>query len=117
TGNPMSLVSIIGFIGLSGIQVKNSLLLVDFTNQLRLEGHSIDEAVNMAGETRFLPVVLTSITAICGLLPIALNPNPLIAPLAIVLIGGLISSTILSRIVTPVMYKLIPPQLETEEKI
>ncbi|WP_343317698.1 efflux RND transporter permease subunit [Sphingobacterium multivorum] len=117
TGNPMSLVSIIGFIGLSGIQVKNSLLLVDFTNQLRQEGHSIDEAVNMAGETRFLPVVLTSITAICGLLPIALNPNPLIAPLAIVLIGGLISSTILSRIVTPVMYKLIPPSLETEEKI
>ncbi|MNU25403.1 Cobalt-zinc-cadmium resistance protein CzcA [compost metagenome] len=115
TGNPMSLVSIIGFIGLSGIQVKNSLLLVDFTNQLRLEGYSIDEAIHIAGETRFLPVVLTSITAICGLLPIALNPNPLIAPLAIVLIGGLISSTILSRIVTPVMYKLIPPQLD--EKI
>jgi len=112
TGNPMSLVSIIGFIGLSGIQVKNSLLLVDFTNQLRAEGHSIDEAITIAGETRFLPVVLTSITAICGLLPIALNPNPLIAPLAIVLIGGLISSTILSRIVTPVMYKLIPPHLE-----
>jgi multidrug efflux pump subunit AcrB len=117
TGNPMSLVSIIGFIGLSGIQVKNSLLLVDFTNQLRLEGHSIDESISMAGETRFLPVVLTSITAICGLLPIALNPNPLIAPLAIVLIGGLISSTILSRIVTPVMYKLIPPKLESEEEL
>jgi multidrug efflux pump subunit AcrB len=115
TGNPMSLVSIIGFIGLSGIQVKNSLLLVDFTNQLRAEGYSIDEAIHMAGETRFLPVVLTSITAICGLLPIALNPNPLIAPLAIVLIGGLISSTILSRIVTPVMYKLIPPKLENDD--
>lgn len=112
TGNPMSLVSIIGFIGLSGIQVKNSLLLVDFTNQLRVEGYSIDEAIAKAGETRFLPVVLTSITAICGLLPIALNPNPLIAPLAIVLIGGLITSTILSRIVTPVMYKLIPPSID-----
>jgi multidrug efflux pump subunit AcrB len=115
TGNPMSLVSIIGFIGLSGIQVKNSLLLVDFTNQLRVEGYSIDEAINMAGETRFLPVVLTSITAICGLIPLAMNPNPLIAPLAIVLIGGLVSSTILSRIVTPVMYKLIPPKIESEE--
>ncbi|WP_223833725.1 efflux RND transporter permease subunit [Pedobacter riviphilus] len=88
TGNPMSLVSIIGFIGLSGIQVKNSLLLVDFTNQLREEGKSIDEAIHIAGETRFLPVVLTSITAICGLIPIAMNPNPQIAPLAIVLIGG-----------------------------
>ncbi|HWV70565.1 MAG TPA: efflux RND transporter permease subunit [Pseudosphingobacterium sp.] len=114
-GDPMSLVAIIGFIGLSGIQVKNSLLLVDFTNQLRTEGHSIDEAIKIAGETRFLPVVLTSITAICGLIPLALNPNPLIAPLAIVLIGGLISSTILSRIVTPVMYKLIPPKLENDD--
>jgi len=112
TGHPMSMVSIIGFIGLSGIQVKNSLLLVDFTSQLRNEGHSIDSAIKIAGETRFLPVVLTSITAICGLIPLAVNPNPLIAPLAIVLIGGLISSTILSRIVTPVMYKLIPPSIE-----
>lgn len=112
TGNPMSMVSIIGFIGLSGIQVKNSLLLVDFTNQLREEGKSIDEAIHIAGETRFLPVVLTSITAISGLIPIAMNPNPLIAPLAIVLIGGLISSTILSRVVTPVMYKLIPPSID-----
>jgi len=113
TGHPMSIVSIIGFIGLSGIQVKNSLLLVDFTSQLRAEGYSIDDAIKKAGETRFLPVVLTSITAICGLIPLALNPNPLIAPLAIVLIGGLISSTILSRIVTPVMYKLIPPSIES----
>jgi len=112
TGHPMSMVSIIGFIGLSGIQVKNSLLLVDFTNQLRAEGYSIDDAIKKAGETRFLPVVLTSITAICGLIPLAWNPNPLIAPLAIVLIGGLISSTILSRIVTPVMYKLIAPTIE-----
>lgn len=114
TGNPMSLVSIIGFIGLSGIQVKNSLLLVDFTNQLRQEGKSIDEAIAIAGETRFLPVVLTSITAICGLIPLALNSNPQISPLAIVLIGGLISSTILSRIVTPVMYKLIPPNIDND---
>jgi len=112
TGHPMSMVSIIGFIGLSGIQVKNSLLLVDFTNQLRAEGYSIDKAITIAGETRFLPVVLTSITAICGLIPLALNSNPLISPLAIVLIGGLISSTILARIVTPVMYKLIPPSIE-----
>lgn len=115
TGNPMSLVSIIGFIGLSGIQVKNSLLLVDFTNQLRQEGKSIDEAIAIAGETRFLPVVLTSVTAICGLIPLALNSNPQISPLAIVLIGGLISSTILSRIVTPVMYKLMPPAIEIDK--
>jgi multidrug efflux pump subunit AcrB len=111
TGNPMSFVAIIGFIGLAGIEVKNSILLVDFTNQLRAGGKELNEAIKEAGEIRFLPIVLTTLTAIGGLLPIALNKNPLISPLALVLIGGLISSTILSRIVTPVMYKLMPPKV------
>jgi multidrug efflux pump subunit AcrB len=112
TGYPMSYITIVGFIGLAGVEVKNSILLVDFTNQLRRQGLSLVEAIEKAGEIRFLPVVLTSITAICGLLPIALNENPLISPLALVLIGGLISSTILSRVVTPVVYKLLPPKIE-----
>ena len=112
SGNPMSFIAIIGFIGLAGIEVKNSILLVDFTNQLRAEGMPLLEAIEKAGEIRFLPVVLTSLTAIGGLIPLALNPNPQISPLALVLIGGLISSTILSRIVTPVMYILIPPKIE-----
>lgn len=112
SGNPLSFVAIIGFIALAGIEVKNSILLVDFTNQLRLDGVPLEEAIEKAGEIRFLPVVLTSLTAIGGLIPIALNSNPLISPLALVLIGGLISSTVLSRIVTPVMYKLIPPTVE-----
>jgi multidrug efflux pump subunit AcrB len=111
SGNPLSFVAIIGLIALAGVEVKNSILLVDFTNQLRLQGKSVDEAIREAGEVRFLPIVLTSLTAIGGLLPIALSTNPLIAPLAIVLIGGLISSTLLSRIVTPVVYKLIPPRI------
>jgi len=111
TGNPLSFVAIIGLIALAGVEVKNSILLVDFTNQLRQQGKSVDEAIREAGEVRFLPIVLTSLTAIGGLLPIALSTNPLISPLAIVLIGGLISSTILSRIVTPVVYKLIPPKV------
>lgn len=116
TGNHMGIVTIIGFIGLSGIEVKNSLLLVDFTNQLRKEGMPLEEAIIHAGETRFLPVVLTSLTAIFGLIPIALNPNPNISPLAVVLIGGLITSTLLSRILTPVMYKLIPPAIEVNNR-
>lgn len=111
TGNPMSFVAIIGFIGLAGVEVKNSILLVDFTNQLRAEGKSLEDAIKEAGELRFLPIVLTSLTAIGGLMPIALSSNPLISPLALVLIGGLISSTLLSRIVTPVVYKLIPPKV------
>ncbi len=112
TGNPLSFVAIIGLIALAGVEVKNSILLVDFTNQLRQQGKSIDEAIREAGEVRFLPIVLTSLTAIGGLIPIAISVNPLISPLAIVLIGGLISSTLLSRIVTPVVYKLIPPAIE-----
>ena len=116
TGNPMSFVAIIGFIGLAGVEVKNSILLVDFTNQLREKGMGIDQAIREAGELRFLPIVLTSLTAIGGLIPIALNSNPLVSPLAIVLIGGLISSTILSRIITPVVYKLIPPSVATASK-
>ncbi len=111
TGNPLSFVAIIGLIALAGVEVKNSILLVDFTNQLRQKGMSVDEAIREAGEVRFLPIILTSLTAIGGLLPIALSTNPLISPLAIVLIGGLISSTLLSRIVTPIVYKLIPPRV------
>lgn len=114
TGNPLSFVAIIGLIALAGVEVKNSILLVDFTNQLRRQGKSVDEAIREAGEVRFLPIVLTSLTAIGGLIPIAISVNPLISPLAIVLIGGLISSTLLSRIVTPVVYKLIPPAIESD---
>lgn len=115
TGNTLSFVATIGIVALAGIEVKNTILLVDFTNQLRREGTELNEAIEKAGEIRFLPIILTSLTAIGGLMPIAWSSNPLISPLAIVMIGGLISSTLLSRIVTPVVYKLIPPKIEVEE--
>jgi multidrug efflux pump subunit AcrB len=112
TGNPLSFVAVIGLIALVGIEVKNSILLVDFTNQLRARGVALQEAIEQAGEIRFVPIVLTSLTAIGGLIPLAIEGNPLYSPLALVLIGGLISSTLLSRLVTPVMYKLLPPNVE-----
>lgn len=111
-GFPLSFVAVIGLIALVGIEVKNSILLVDFTNQLRRDGVPLIEAIEQAGEIRFVPIVLTSLTAIGGLIPLAIEGNPLYSPLAWVLIGGLISSTLLSRIVTPVLYKLLPPPLE-----
>ncbi|RYC69163.1 efflux RND transporter permease subunit [Spirosoma sordidisoli] len=114
TGNPFSFVAIIGLIALIGIEVKNSILLVDFTNHLREEGMPLVEAIEHAGEVRFVPIVLTSLTAIGGLMPLALEGNPLYSPLAWVLIGGLISSTLLSRIVTPVLYKLLPPRVDVK---
>lgn len=115
TGNSLSFVATIGIVALAGIEVKNTILLVDFTNQLRAEGKELNEAIEEAGEVRFLPIILTSLTAIGGLLPIAMSSNPLISPLAIVMIGGLISSTLLSRIITPVVYKLMPPKINKTE--
>lgn len=107
TGNSLSFLAVIGFVALIGIEIKNSILLVDFTTQLRARGLGLREAIEQAGEVRFLPVLLTSVTAIGGLLPLALFGGNLYGPLAIVLIGGLISSTLLSRIVTPAMYLLV----------
>ena len=107
TGNNLSFLAVIGFVALIGIEIKNSILLVDFTTQLRARGLALREAIEQAGEVRFLPVLLTSVTAIGGLLPLAIFGGNLYGPLAIVLIGGLISSTLLSRIVTPAMYLLV----------
>ena len=99
--------AIIGFIALIGIEIKNSILLVDFTTQLREQGMGLRDAIERAGEVRFLPVLLTSITAIGGLTPLAFWGGALYAPLAAIIIGGLISSTLLSRVVTPAMYLLV----------
>ena len=107
TGNNLSFLAVIGFVALIGIEIKNSILLVDFTSQLRDGGMKLREAIERAGEVRFLPVLLTSVTAVGALMPLALFGGSLYSPLAIVLIGGLISSTLLSRIVTPAMYLLV----------
>lgn len=112
TGYTLSFAAAIGFVALIGIEIKNSILLVDFTNQLRQQGTPLDEAIIKAGEIRFLPVLLTTLTAIGGLLPIALSNSNLYSPLAYVIIGGLITSTLLARLVTPVMYKIIPPEIK-----
>ncbi|OJV14307.1 MAG: multidrug transporter AcrB [Dyadobacter sp. 50-39] len=117
TGETLSFTATIGFIALVGIEVKNSLLVVDFTNQLREQGKGIEEAIIEAGEIRFVPILLTSMTAIGGLLPLVIEYSALYSPLALVLIGGLISSTLLSRLVTPVMYKLLPPKVEQHKAL
>lgn len=115
TGYTLSFTAVIGFIALIGIEIKNSILLVDFTNQLRRAGTPLMEAIERAGEIRFLPVLLTSATAIGGLLPLALSGSGLYSPLSWVLIGGLVSSTLLSRLVTPAMYLLLAPTNLAEE--
>jgi Cation/multidrug efflux pump len=111
TGNTFSFVAVIGLIALIGIEVKNSILLVDYTDQLRKQGMPLDKAIQEAGETRFIPIILTTLTAIGGMMPLVLENNPLYSPLALVIIGGLISSTMLTRVVTPVLYKLLAPKV------
>ena len=107
TGNSLSFTAMIGIIALIGIEIKNSILLVDFTEQLHRQGVGLREAIEQAGEIRFLPVLLTSVTAIGGLLPLALERSGLYSPLSIAIIGGLVTSTLLSRVATPVMYWLV----------
>jgi multidrug efflux pump subunit AcrB len=112
TGYTLSFTAIVGFVALMGIEVKNSILLVDFTNHLRREGVPLDAAIQQAGETRFVPILLTTLTAIGGLAPLAVERSALYSPLAWVILGGLVSSTLLTRVVTPVLYKLLPPDVE-----
>jgi multidrug efflux pump subunit AcrB len=114
TGNTFSFVAVIGIIALIGIEVKNSILLVDYTDQLRKGGMGLNEAIQEAGETRFVPIILTTLTAIGGLIPLVAENNPLYSPLALVIIGGLLSSTILTRVVTPVLYKLLAPRIDPD---
>lgn len=112
TGYTLSFTGLIGLLALLGIEIKNSILLVDFTNQLRAEGVGLDDAIEQAGSIRFFPILLTSATAIGGLMPLAVQGSLLYSPLAIVIIGGLLSSTLLARLVTPAVYKLIPPEVK-----
>jgi multidrug efflux pump subunit AcrB len=115
SGYTLSFTAMIGFVALMGIEVKNSILLVDFTNQLRQQGMPLDQAIEEAGEKRFIPILLTTFTAVGGLIPLAVERSALYSPLALVILGGLVSSTLLTRVVTPVLYKLLPPELEAAE--
>ncbi len=104
TGNTFSFSAFIGLISLVGIVVNNSIILVDYTNKLMEQGMSLQEAIMVSGETRFIPIILTSLTTIGGLLPLTLSGSTLWAPLGWTLIGGLFSSTFLTLIIVPVLF-------------
>ncbi len=111
TGTPVSVVALIGVVMLSGIVVNNAIVFVDATNQLRRDdGHTLDNALIEAGRLRLRPIMMSTITTVLGLLPMALirgEGAELRAPLAIPLIGGLILSTLLTLIVVPVLYRAV----------
>ncbi len=106
TGNNFSFTAIIGLTSLIGIVVNDSIILVDFANQARLEGKSKYEALLDAGQVRFVPIILTSLTTIGGLLPLTILGGSLWAPMGWTIIGGLTTSTVLILVIVPVLYKV-----------
>lgn len=110
TGNSLNIYSMIGLVLLIGLVAKNSILLVDLTNQMREKGAGVNEALLHACPVRLRPVVMTSLTIILALLPAALGLGAgaeTNGPLAIAVIGGMISSTLLTLIVVPAAYSLV----------
>jgi HAE1 family hydrophobic/amphiphilic exporter-1 len=104
-GSTLNIFSMIGFIMLMGLVVKNAILLVDNANQRRREGMNLFDALVVAGHTRFRPIIMTTLAMIFGMMPLALNIHEgsgQNAPMAHAVIGGLISSTILTLVVVPV---------------
>ena len=105
TGWSFSFFAFVGFTSLVGIVVNTSIILVDYTNQLLAEGKSVRAAIQQAAETRFTPIILTTLTTICGLLPLTLTNSGLWSPLGWTIIGGMVSSTLLTLLVVPVLYQ------------
>ncbi len=109
-GHTLNIYSMIGLVLLVGLVAKNSILLVDLTNQLRDEGKSIGEALREACPVRLRPVLMTSLTVILAMLPAAFGVgagSDTNGPLAVAVIGGMVSSTLLTLVVVPVVYSLV----------
>jgi HAE1 family hydrophobic/amphiphilic exporter-1 len=110
TGKAISTISFIGLIMLDGLISKNGTLLIDYTNTLVKRGMPLREALVEAGITRLRPILMTSVTMIVGMLPLALSlgaSSEIRSGMAVVLIGGLVTSTLLTPILLPVVYTLI----------
>lgn len=111
TGGEMNIPAIIGFISLMGITTRNGMLLMSRYNHLRDEGEGLDARIISGSSDRLLPIVMTALTSALALVPIALGGdepgNEIQSPMAIVILGGLISSTILNVYVVPAVYRLL----------
>jgi multidrug efflux pump subunit AcrB len=106
SGLSFSFTAFVGLTSLVGIVVNDAIILVDFANQLVREGKETVSALKEAGQVRFISIILTSATTIAGLLPLTLRGGTLWAPMGLAIIGGLFSSTALTLIVVPVLFKL-----------
>ncbi|WP_152589354.1 efflux RND transporter permease subunit [Nostoc sphaeroides] len=122
TKSDFGMISLIGFVFLLGLANKNAILLVDYINQLRKSGLDRTEAILRAGPVRLRPIMMTTASTLLGMLPIALGfgaGSELRSPMAVAIAGGLVTSTILSLIVVPVVYAILDdwfPRFQTREK-
>jgi cobalt-zinc-cadmium resistance protein CzcA len=110
---PLSISASVGFIALSGIAVLNGLVMLSFIRNLLREGHTLDDAIQTGAITRLRPILMTALTTAIGFVPMALATSigaEVQRPLATVVIGGVISSTLLTLIVLPVLYRLFHKQ-------
>jgi len=107
TGWSFSFFAFVGIISLIGIVVNNSIILVDYINQMRREGTDKVDAIIAGSMLRLKPIILTTLTTILGLIPLTLSGSGLWSPLCWTIIGGMVSSTILTLVVVPVLYKWI----------
>jgi len=110
TKSDFGMISLIGFVFLLGLANKNAIVLVDYINQLRQAGLSRTDAILKAGPVRLRPIMMTTVSTILGMLPIALGfgaGSELRSPMAVAIAGGLVTSTILSLIVVPVVYAIL----------
>ncbi len=113
TRTPISVVVFIGVIMLAGIVVNNAIVLIDYINHLRREGIQKREAIKQAGQVRLRPILMTTLTTVLGLLPMALGLGEgaeVRTPMAITVIGGLLVGTLLTLIVIPTVYDLVVPE-------
>ena len=109
SGQPVGLIALVGVVGLAGIVVNDSLVLVEFMNTRRADGMTIHDAVLDAGRLRLRPIVITSVTTIAGLLPLSFagKSAPLIAPMATAISWGLLFATVLTLYAVPCLYLIV----------
>ena len=121
TNTAMSIYAMLGLVMLVGLVAKNAILLVDFTNDARGKGKNIDEALIQAVRIRTRPILMTALSTVIGMLPVALSTGSgaeLRNGMAWVIIGGMTMSTLLTLVVVPVVYKIMHPvRKEKKEKI
>jgi hydrophobic/amphiphilic exporter-1 (mainly G- bacteria), HAE1 family len=119
TGTSLDMIGALGVIMLVGIVVKNGIVLVDYTNLMRDRGYELNEAISMSGASRLRPVLMTAFTTILGMLPMALSNSEgseMWKPMGIVVMGGLLVSTLVTLIVVPVLYAVMSRHGERDKE-